>query len=268
VSIACSTSAWKVGLDEALGHVSRLGFQKVDLICIPSWGHVSAEKLEADFEHECRAIRHMLAGHGLTAVAANLAVGNLYERGDGAANAARLRHVDAVARLMKRLNIGVASFFPGGKWPAQEMRWTDVLSATVDTVHEILAVGRTYQVTFAVELHANTPFETVEQGSALLEAVPELGVAYDPSHYAMQQIPLRSTARFLDRARHVHLRDAAPGKMCVRFGDGTVDFEWLYEALHARHYSGHCSIEYLPGFGGDARTEITALKHWWAKRFG
>ena len=98
--------------------------------------------------------------------------------------------------------------------------------------------------------------------------LPELRLAYDPGDFAMQEIDLGETEPFLDRAAHVHLRDAAPGKMQELFGEGTVDFDRILDALAERRYGGRFSIEYLPGLPGDARREILKLKAKLEERLG
>jgi sugar phosphate isomerase/epimerase len=257
MAIACSTSAFKTSLDDALGQVAGLGFQHVDLIAIPSWGHVIPADLVADWEIAAQQVEELLKKHGLTPVAMNLAVTHPHQR-DDELNAARLAQVEAIARLMKRLGVGVCSFYPGYK--VEDRPWEDVLADSAATISEMVAAGKREGVKFAVELHFGTPFQTVEQGMRLLEAVPELGVAYDPSHYAMQQIDLHATRAFLDRAVHVHLRDAGPDKMQVPFGQGTVDIDWIVDTLAERGYDGHLSIEYLPNIEGGPAQNINALK--------
>lgn len=260
MAVACSTSAFKMPLGEALKTIAGLGFSDVDLICIPGFGHIIPAELAADFDAYAGRVEAQLGEAGLTPVAMNSAVANPYQRDDGEKNAQRLREVEAVAKLAERLDVGVVSFFPGGNWPAQEMEWDDVLAAEVETLKEMLAIGEKHGVTVAVEPHYNTPFQTLEQGTRLLEAMPELKVAYDPSHYAMQEIDLRETGAILERAAHVHLRDAAPGKMQELFGKGTVDFGWILGVLSERGYEGRFSIEYLPGLPGDVGEEIVKLK--------
>jgi len=234
-------------LPAALEAVSKMGFREADLIAIPNWGLVEPEKLVSSFDETVGDIRKCLNQYGLTAVAVNAGFPTPYVRDDAALNAARCAQVEAVCRMMQRLGIAVGSFFPGSNWPAQEMEWERVLDGEAATLREMLDTALSHGVTLAVELHANTPFETVEQGRRLLEAVPELKVAYDPSHFAMQGIPLAETVEFLDRTVHVHLRDAGPGKMQMAVGEGTVDFGWIVEQLRARSYEGTVSIEYLPG---------------------
>ena len=243
MNIACSTSAYRGSLDDALASVARMGFTAIDLIAIPGWGQLEPARLAEHWEAEAERVGALLMQHHLTPIAVNLAVGNPHQR-DAAVVAQRLREVAGAARFMQRLGIPLASFYPG--YRAEDRPWEEVLADSVISMREMLAVAGAYGVTLAVELHMFTPFETVAQGMRLLQELPELSVAYDPSHYAMQSIDLRDTAPFLARAAHVHLRDAAPEQMMAPVGAGTVDFPWILDTLRALDYRGNLSIEYLP----------------------
>ena len=247
---------------DALERIGRLGFEYVDLICIPGFGHIIPAELAEGFDDYSGGIERALARAGLTPIAANMAVASPYLRNDEEVNAQRLREVEGVARLARDLGVRNVSFFPGGNWPAREMDWKDVLWGETETVREILDIGGRYGVTFAVELHANTPFETVEQGAALLEAVPELKVAYDPSHFVMREVPLDATALFLERASHLHFRDAAPGRMTAPFGVGATDFDELFRLLDETGFDGDISIEYLPKPEDEPERQIAAALAW------
>ncbi len=250
--VACSTSAFREPLGAALEAIARLGFAHVDLLTIPSWEQIRPADLRAAFDAQASAIETLLTRYDLTPIAFNTAFGNLSERPPDLV-AQRRAEAEVVARLAHRLGVKVASFYPGFRSPRP---WDEVLADTVASIRELLAAGAEHGVEYVVELHQGTPFETVAQGRGLLAALPELRVAYDPSHYAMQGLDVRDTARFLDRAAHVHFRDAAPDQMQVPFGTGTVDFTWLLQALVDREYAGHASIEYLPGLPGDLAQSI------------
>lgn len=264
MAVACSTSAFKVSLEEALAEVSGLGFTCVDLICIPCWDHVQPGDLADDFDRTADRVEFLLQEHHLSPVACNMALPHTYVR-DEETNAERIRQAEGVARLMDRLGVNVASFYPGPR--AEARPWEEVMADSATTIRELLGVAADAGVTFAVELHYNTPYETVEQASRLLEAVPELPVAFDPSHFAMQEIDPAETEPFLDRTVHVHLRDAAPGEMFVPLGQGSVDFNRLLDALAEREYAGHYSIEYL-GLHEGAREEMVELRERLKKRLG
>ena len=259
MSVACSMSAFKVPPEEALRRIAELGFEAVDLICIPGFGHLDAAALADDEDGYGAQVEAWLHTAGLTPVAVNCAFSRMYVRGDSGQNKERRRQMRAVTRLMRRLGVKVGSFFPGGREPADTMVWEDVLAGEVESARELMDASSEQDVRFGVELHANTPFETIEQGTRLLEALPELGVAYDPSHFAMQGINLEDTVPFLDRAIHVHLRDAAPGRMHVALGEGTVDFNWVLDRVRERPAVEHVSLEYLPAFEGDTEGELVQL---------
>jgi predicted dehydrogenase/sugar phosphate isomerase/epimerase len=257
-AVACSTSAFKMPLDQALATVRRLGFENVDLIAIPGWDHIDTARLANDFDAESRRIDALLRLNQLKPIAMNMALGTLHDRTSPEQNAQRLKQAEAVARLMNRLGISFASFYPG--YRADKRDWEQVLADEVATIKELVGVAARHGVVFGVELHAATPFETVEQGTRLLSAIPELKVAYDPSHYAMQGIDLKLTEPLIARAAQVHLRDAAREKMQTPTGRGVVDFDWIHGALKRTGYHGGVSIEYLPGLEGGVDPSILALK--------
>ncbi len=260
MAISCSTSAFKVPLNVALDNVVSLGFSHTDVICIPSWGHVVPADLVENFDAAAGEVESLLAERSLTATALNCAFGaHPYQRDDPDANAQRLAELDAVCRLATRLGAKVCSFYPGYKEHGTEAG--DMIARTAETCREMLGVAAARGVTVAPEPHYATPLEDPAAVAELLEAVPELEVVYDPSHWAMQEMALTRTEFMLDRTVHVHLRDAAPGKMQEVFGDGTVDFEALIGALRSRGYAGHYAIEYLPKLeGGETAEQITALR--------
>ncbi len=258
MAIACSTSAFKGPLDEALENIATMGFQAVDLIAIPGWKHVMPDACAADPSGTAEQLGEMLDARGLAPVAMNVALPHMHQRDDQAV-ATRNSQADGVCKVMRELGVAVASFYPGYK--AEDRPWEDVLADSVTSMREVLDIAGRYGVVFAVELHFATPFENLQQCTRLLEAIPELPVAYDPSHFAMQGIPMPQTAPLLARAAHVHLRDAGPDAMQQPMGEGTVDFDWIVETLQARGYDGHYSIEYLPKLEGPRLGEsITALK--------
>lgn len=256
-TIACSGSGWKLPLEESLEAIAALGFHYVDLIAIPGWNHIVPANLADNFEAEASRVERALEASGLIPVAMNAAFPHPHQR-NPADNPERLRQVDAVARLMKRLGIRTGSFYPGFK--AEGREWEEVLADTAASIREMLPVAQRHDVTLTVELHAHTPFETIKQGRRLLETVPELRIAYDPSHFALRGIDLSDTEVFFSRTGHFHLRDAAPGKMHVACGEGTIDFERVVGALTRAGYHGDVSLEYLPGSVENQGADLCRLR--------
>lgn len=109
--------------------------------------------------------------------------------------------------------------------------------------------GRLYAdggVRLSIENHQGTCLERPEVLKPLLEAVfPAVGLTYDPSHLAAQDIPLSETTDLLKYAVHCHVRSARPGFIQSALDDNTVDFEWMIQELGRRAYAGAISIEYF-----------------------
>lgn len=114
---------------------------------------------------------------------------------------------------------------------------------------ELCQLKERYDITVSLEGHANTIIEKPELALSVIEDPwSDVGFTYDPSHFVMQGIPLCETERLLDYTVHVHVRNASPGKMQDTMANGTVDFEWLVNALKAHSYDGALTIEYFRDF--------------------
>ena len=265
--IACSTSAWRGELEHALSRVSSLGFDAIDLICIAQWDHVTIDALVANYGAEVERVRGLLTKFGLTAVAANLAITpQLFERDGEHENALRREHTKLFCRMMNDLGIAKGSYYPGVKQTGAD--YEAVYAATVESIREIQSIAADYHVTLGPELHWNTNVETLDESRRLLDDMPELTIAYDPSHFIMQGEPIEATAFLIDRAHHVHLRSAAVDRMQAPLGDAADAMRWILRRLREIDYPGDVTIEYLPSEELDTEAEISRLRDLIAREIG
>ncbi|MCX6971054.1 MAG: TIM barrel protein [Verrucomicrobia bacterium] len=244
--IIASTAAWNDDLDLALTRLKALGFGEVDLLAIQSWGLIDVEALASDFESEAARIERLLAKHGLRAVSLNSAFSpDLNDRSDPAGNARRIAQVHGVARLMERLGIAIGAHYPGyiADWKNDpEGVWSDTLASLRDIQAAI--AGRSLRL--APEIHFQTPFENPDAARRLFSEFPELPYTYEPSHFIVRGIDVRTTADLLAGASHVHLRGCAKERLQAPPDQSEDDLRWVIESLRARDYQGFVSIEYLP----------------------
>ena len=91
--------------------------------------------------------------------------------------------------------------------------WEVSINDCLQSLRKRKAIGDQFGITFCLELHVHSPFETIDQAKRFLEMMPEMPVVYDPTHFVMQGLDIRSTGWIMDRARHV--RVATPPR--VRF---------------------------------------------------
>jgi sugar phosphate isomerase/epimerase len=254
MNLGCSTAFYKESLEGACARIEALGFEWIDLICIPGWSHVQPERLAADFEAEADRVERLLDRHGLRAHAFNMAVPHPHLRADPETNRARLDQTRALVRLMRRLGVARAGFYPG--YYAEGRPRAEVVADTAASVREMLEIAGEAGVVIGPEIHRFTPFETPAQARELIAAVPELRVVYDASHFVMQGIPLAETGFLMERAIHVHFRGSRKDVMQCRPEEGTADFAWMVGALRTAGYAFHASIEYIPKFEGDVEAAI------------
>jgi sugar phosphate isomerase/epimerase len=244
--IACSTSVRTgSGLEEALAAIAAAGFREVDLLTIDGWAHIHPSALvsEASRKTQIDRTRELLQRYGLRPIATNSGVGPQLHDRTADAVARRRAETEGLIGWMKALGIGIAAIQP--RQPDRSRPWQEVLADCAASLQEQLAIAQAEGVTMALEFHVNSPFETMEQCLALLERMPDMPIVYDPTHFVMQGVPLAETFALMDRAAHVHLRDAAKGQMQTRFGAGEVDFGAVLNELKTRGYRGGFSIEYL-----------------------
>jgi sugar phosphate isomerase/epimerase len=244
MTIACSTAVrCNSSLERALADIAGAGFRSIDLLTIDGWAHVNTSDLAERWQPTLERLDGLLRQHHLTPIALNTGVSAQLHQRSEAINDRRRHEIDALIRLMQRYNIGIAAIQPRNNDP--ERPWEELLRDCAATLREQFAAAEAAGVVFALELHVGSPFETLGQARRLIELIPDLPLVYDPTHFVMQGVPIDQTGWLLDHARHLHLRDAAPGKLQVPFGMGAVDFDWLLGSLRERGYQGHISIEYL-----------------------
>lgn len=230
-------------LEVALDRVAQIGCPLVDVLTIDGWVHVSPSKLVDNFEEHTSWCEAQLSQRGLIAIATNSGLGvQLHDRSPESMSPRRER-TDALMRFCRRLGIGFGAIQP--LQPDRARAWDAVLVDCVASIREQFAAAEAHGLTWALELHVNSPFETVEQADRLLEAMPEVGLVYDPTHFVMQGLPIRETRWLMRRAKHCHFRDAARGSIQTPFGEGEVDFDWVLGALQDEGFAGDASIEYL-----------------------
>ena len=264
VFIACSTTmgnAMKTA--DVLHAIANLGFDEVDILGIHQWApHIQPESWLSDPIRSKHDLDKLLDQNQLKLRCLNLGLSReLYDRSE---TATKLRQTELTAYLnvMKAYGLSVAALQPGRN-PDGEL---DYFPDYIKTLKEIHAMEKAAGVTLALELHVGSPVGQLIDANRLLDVIPDLSIIYDPSHFAMQDISLNDTLHLIERTAHVHVRDAAPGKLQVPYGTGSVDFDLIWQALINHGYSGGFSIEYIMTEEWDIGPEILKgrddIKRW------
>jgi sugar phosphate isomerase/epimerase len=162
-----------------------------------------------------------------------------------------LAQSEALAMVARALGARVVSLYPG-----YHHQGSIDLGPFIATCRAWVEIGRRHGVHLAPEIHWHTVAADPAAARVLLSAVPGLRLVFDPSHALVAGIPLELWWPLLPHVVHVHLRDAAPGRLEVPWGAGTLDPEALHAALLAAGYRGHIAAEVLPDDGEAALARL------------
>jgi len=258
MAIACSTSVFsRSSLEEALSGIRAMGFDQIDLAIIDGWIHVNTTDLVRDYEGTLGRVDSLLRWYRLNPIAANTGVSpHLHDRSK-AGCARREAETAALIRFMNYYHIQVAAVQPRTPDPSRPRK--EVLRDSAVTMRDMLAMASGTGVTFALECHSGSIVETMAEVREMMRLVPDLSYAYDPTHFVMNGVNLVDTLPLIERAAHVHLRDAKLGHIQARYGEGVVDFDWILSRFKERGYQGDFSIEYLEQEGVDLRDDVNRL---------
>ncbi len=258
MAIACSTSLFsRSSLEEALRGIRGMGFDRIDLVIIDGWIHVNTTDLASDYEGTLGRVDSLLRWYRLNPIVVNSGVSPpLHDRSEEG-RSKRQAETEALIRFMNHYHIAVAAVQPRTPDPSRPR--SEVLRDSAATVRDIMAMARGTGVTFALECHSGSIVETMAEVREMIRLVPELVYAYDPTHFVMKGESLADTLPLLERAVYVALRDAKPGHIQARYGEGVVDFDWILRCLKERGYQGDFIIEYLEEEGVDLRDDVNRL---------
>jgi len=259
IRLACSgTLGYRTSLEDSLQLIGGMGFRYIDLLFIVGWAHIEPAMVAAHPDLVFDRISRALEATGLKTATISTAVSVTPMDRTPEGIRRRADQTSALVALGKKLGAGIMVIQPGG--PVNGPPQDEIFSACAASFGEQAAIVRDSGLIPALELHCNSPFESVEAGRKLLRQVPEMKLVFDPSHQVYAGQDTRELGWVMDNCVHVHLRDALPGSMQAEFGKGRVDFGWVMSALKDHGYSGFIAAEYLESDEFDAVASTLRLK--------
>jgi sugar phosphate isomerase/epimerase len=154
-----------------------------------------------------------------------------------------LAELDCVCRFAAALSIPTVFVLPGMARPATSH--TSLMAQTATSLRAMLPVAAAHGVTLTIEPHVGGIVTSPAQTLALLEAVPGLSLTLDHAHFTCMGYSQDQIDVLARHAAHVHLRQARPGALQAKWGEGTLDFAAMFEMFREIGYQGFLSIEYV-----------------------
>jgi sugar phosphate isomerase/epimerase len=112
-------------------------------------------------------------------------------------------------------------------------------------LEELVQIASAHNLRLHVEADLDSCANSPETADALCRRVKDLFLTLDYSHFICQGIDAARIERLHPYTGHLHIRQAAPGKLAAPVDEGTIDFARVLGQLDAAGYKGLYCIEYL-----------------------
>ena len=197
MKVACSTAGFtKLKLEDALKSIKELGFQYTDLLMMENWAHINPSSLVADPVSKAKWAGELLKVNGLKAIGINGNVSSPINTTDPERQRKNLGEMEGLAIFAKNLDIPVIVLQPGGVDPERGLAKSQ--EASINALKDMLKIAKKYDRELAIETHVNSVGEKYEDALKIVKFAPGLKLAYDPSHFVMQQMNLADSEPLID----------------------------------------------------------------------
>jgi inosose dehydratase len=239
-------------LDEAFAACAKIGYNAVELACLPDWPG-DPDGLDAAAR---KTIAAKLESHGLVlpALMENLKLG--VDEDVQRRQLDRLKQLSDLGHDLSPDDEPVIETVLGGKvgeWDSVKSRFAKQLAAWAE-------VGEDTKTVIAIKPHRGGALNTPADAIWLLERVksPWIRLVYDFSHYEHRDYSVDETLdQLLPWTVFIHVKDTVLDGKNVRFalpGEGQVDYEAMLEKVEEEGYRGSICVEVssqvqkLPGY--------------------
>jgi sugar phosphate isomerase/epimerase len=119
------------------------------------------------------------------------------------------------------------------------------LDLAAEALIELVKIAGAHDVWLNLEADCEGCARTPEAAVRLCHQVPGLGLTLDYSHFVVQNIDAKRIEGLHPYARHLHVRQAAPGHIVTDVDAGCIDYARIVQDLETSGYRGLYAIEYL-----------------------
>jgi sugar phosphate isomerase/epimerase len=234
--------------EKVLSLVALLDCKGVDIGLFTRRSHLTAESEFRQIRHRAKILKNQLKDRDLVAT-------DVYLQLDTDLSLFAINHPDHNKRQFARDNflklidyaceLGAdhittlpGMYFAGEEQTVSLRRCHEELNWRVEKV----APSR---LSFGVEAHVGSPFTTPQDTMALLEAVPNLTLTLDYTHFIRNGYTQEEVDPLLAFASHFHARGACNGRLQVSMTDNTINYAKIVEKLVSTDYGGWIGLEYI-----------------------
>ena len=170
--ILCSSST-RTGesFENAMSSISAAGFRDIDLLAINTWAHINPAVLAENYDSTVAYVTSVFEKNNLTMRAMNIGLSKQMHDRSKESVESNLKELDALCRFMKHFSVTNAALQPLQKNSSRKAE--DVLKDSVDSLEEYYGLAGKYGISLGLELHVNSPFETLDGVRYVYDRIPE-----------------------------------------------------------------------------------------------
>lgn len=237
--IACHANSYrKLPLKEALGTITRLGFQFVDLSI---GSHIDGMEAARHPEQTAEAIQELLDDFRLTLTDLYI----LFPHINDPDPATREEHILEIERLIpfaEALGTPGITISPGLLCEDGEHH---SIARSVPALQRIMDLTENTDLRISFKPYLGSATATTEQCLCILEAVPGLNLTLDIAHFVAQETGWRELRQLFEYTAHVQIRQARPHQLQTEYKKGKLEVERFLRELFKSGYHDVLAIEYL-----------------------
>jgi len=216
-------------LERVLKVTRKHGFDYVDIAGIPGWApHLDFPSMT---DADVQALLETLERLKLKVASFNVG-GNIASPVDSEKS---VEFIQSAIRVASEAGVPVITTGVGFRGGVREL--------SIRNIRKLIKFGEENGVTFTLELpHLGTLAEKWKDTLFYLNEVSEAPITLDTSHLHISGGTIRDLEPFIDRIKHIHLRDAKGSDISYIPGEGEFDFQGFFELVKPK-YSGAYVLE-------------------------
>lgn len=229
-----------LSLNEALQICKQVGFQSIELACMPGWHGDPTKLSQADRKDVVKRLTDL----GLTVACLMESVPLDVEKTKHPVNLDRIKRAAELAHDLQMPTPQVESIMGGkpGEWETRKQQFADRLG-------EWAKLGEANRINMLFKPHRMQTANLPAHVEWLMKQVPSkhLATVFDWSHFEQREFPLSDTLKtLLPLAKFVHIKDTIINGAETRFvlpGQGKTDYQNYFKRLATAKYTGSVCVE-------------------------
>ena len=158
-------------------------------------------------------------------------------------HAANMTDFKQVLAFAKALDCPSLFLLPGVQRPHHSKK--RLLDSSAAALRDMVALTEAQDMVLTIEPHVGGLLDSPDVVLQFLNTVPGLKLTLDYAHFVCMGYTQTQIDVLAPHAAHVHMRQARPGALQAKWGEGTLDFGMMIETLRETGYDGFLSLEYV-----------------------